>query len=728
MRIARFVFVVLLMLGSVSVFYAARGLWVAHVKVTVDEQLAGLAEAKSEWLQGTVSLSFERSVTQVALALDDPIPPAFRELIDQQRADSDAMLALALEDLSHMAAFENLDVFEATIARARDRITTLRGEADQLLSQSGAERNATRTKQLPYEIKAEIETLFSAATLLTLPIGEKSAEELMLSRIQTLAWEIREYGGRARTFYAVATLRGEPIPEALRGEARIDTARGLAGWEQLQTTTRAVDLPAPFLEEIAAVEDPFIGVYIDALEQLDAAMAGASDGAAVDLPFSFEAFFGLSNTGLDAVAQLAPRAGFYIQEYWARELRVSRNARLMSGGALLMILMLMFASLYGLYKKLVSPLTAATLVIQQMADGNLDRKFRQAKRGLDEIWVIWQAMEKLSNTLRAARDRAEAEKAAEEKAKEGITGSLNKGLEKMANGDFTFTIRDDFGPTYEGLVANYNRTSGSLRELVAEVKRNAADIEAQSSEMRRAIQDLSARTESQSQSVAQTVQQLGQFSEVIQRTADRAQESGALVGQASQAASDSAEVVEGAATAMDRIKTSSQEINGFTDVINEIVFQTNLLALNASVEASRAGDAGKGFAVVANEIRSLAQRAEESAKDISTTVDQSVREVETGERQVLQTGDSLRGISDMVMQIKSGFEEIDSASHVQTSGVAEIGQTMEQIDQMTKQNAQMADLTTETSATLLDQAKTLRAVVDRFVIDLGDGSTARAAA
>ncbi len=717
MRIARFVFVVLLMLGSVSVFYAARGLWVAHVKVTVDEQLAGLAQAKSEWLQGTVSLSFERSVTQVALALDEPIPPAFREVIDQQRADSDAGLTLALEDLADMAAFENLEVFETTVAGARDRISSLRDEADQLLSQPAANRNPSRAKRLPYEMKAEIEKLFSAATLLNLPIGEKSAEELMLSRIQTLAWEIREYSGRARTFYAVATLRGEPIPRDLRGEARIDTARGLAGWQQLQTTLQSVVLPQAFIEDVAAVEAPFIEEYMGALEQLDAAMVGIEDGTSVDLPFSFEAFFGLSNEGLDAVAQLAPRAGFYIQQYWARELRVSRNARLMSGGATLMILLLMFASLYGLYKKLVSPLTAATLVIQQMADGNLDRKFRKAKRGLDEIWVIWQAMEKLSNTLRAARDQAEAEKAAEERAKEGIAGSLNKGLEKMADGDFTYAIQNDFGPAYEGLVTNYNRTSGSLRQLVAEVKQNAADIEAQSAEMRAAIQDLSSRTESQSQSVAQTVQQLGQFSEVIQRTADRAQESGALVGQASQAASDSAEVVEGAATAMERIKTSSREINGFTDVINEIVFQTNLLALNASVEASRAGDAGKGFAVVANEIRGLAQRAEESAKDISTTVDQSVREVETGERQVLQTGDSLRGISDMVMQIKSGFDEIDSASQVQTSGVAEIGHTMEQIDQMTKQNAQMADLTTETSATLLDQAKTLRAVVDRFVIE-----------
>ena len=728
MRIAGFIFVVLILLSSVSFFFSARALWFAHQKVTVDEELSALAKAKSDWYTGTVALSLERSVTQVALAREEPISQDFRTLINQQRAESDRLLRLALSALNTITTFENYEPFVAHEDKVRARIAELREEADALLAVPRDVRNASRAKGMPYELKAEIEALFSSADLLVLPGTQTSVSATTLSRIQAKALEIREYGGRARTFYAIASLLREPIPEENLGEAHVDTRRAVAGWDQLRTMAAATPLPTAFLEEIDAVEGPFVETYLPALDAIDAAMSRMRDGDTdATLPYTFDSFFALSNEGLHSVADLAGIAGVFIQDHWAQQLQTSRNIRLINGVVMVFILAIMIASIIGLQRKLIRPLSAATSVLQRMAEGDLDRDFRKKKRGLDEIWVIWQAMDKLSQTLRDARQRAEQEKESERRAKEGIVGELMTGLKKLSDGDFTHDVPNAYGPAYEQLVLNYNGTSKKLRQLVADVKTNAADIESQSRDLRSAIEDLSSRTEEQSVSVAQTVTRLGDFSGQIRDMAELAQGSGTLVSDASHRATESAEVVESAIDAMDRIKESSKEISSFIDVINEIAFQTNLLALNASVEASRAGDAGKGFAVVANEIRGLAQRAEESASDITKLIEQSAAQVDAGVRRVTKTGESLREISQMVMQIRSGFSEIDTASQSQLQGVTEIGTTMNQLDQMTKQNALMAEQTTDTSAHLQEQSKALRAAVDLFVVDTGRTHQPRAA-
>ena len=222
---------------------------------------------------------------------------------------------------------------------------------------------------------------------------------------------------------------------------------------------------------------------------------------------------------------------------------------------------------------------------------------------------------------------------------------------------------------------------------------------------------------------------LNEFSEKIREAAEGASQSNGLVGQATENAKSGLDIVEGAVDSMNEIKTSSQEINNFTTVIEEIAFQTGLLALNASVEASRAGDSGKGFAVVASEIRSLAQRASESSKEIKDVVQQSVKQVEMGANQVSKTGKSLEDIAEMVQRIRSRIASISDASQDQKSGVNEIGLTMEHLDEMTRQNATMVDQATLSSATLQQKAQALRAAVERFSIDdaAGHAEISRAA-
>ncbi|MCY4333931.1 MAG: methyl-accepting chemotaxis protein [Litoreibacter sp.] len=729
MKIAQFVFVVLLMLGGVSVFLSAGRFWYSHQTVIEDEQLAELAEAKSSWLEGTVALSFERSVTQVALALDTPIPAEFRALIDEQRSKSDQLLEGTMIQLQALEGFENGALFFEQVGLAQRGITQLRREADELLSKFGEERNSVRVKALPYEIKTKIEDLYASAALLVIPGARTSTDEISLNRIQSLAWEIREYGGRARTFYAIATLTGTPIPENLMGEAIIDTARAKAGWHQLKLATQAVDLPTQLVQAIENTERPFVQNYLASLDELDIAMAEMRSGVAREMPIEFAEFFGMSNVGLDAVAGLAPVAGTHILAYWEEELSYLKTVRALNIGIMVVAIGLTFLSLFALQKKLVRPLTAVTEVLLGMVDGKLDREFRKTPRGVDEMRVLWDALRSLTETLRSARDNTESEKEAEKAAKEGIIGDLLIGLEKMAQGDLTHHIQNQYGPTYEGLVENFNATTDTLRRLVADVVDNAAEIADHSVELSQGIKDLSRRTEAQASSLAETVENLNEFSEKIREAAEGASQSNGLVGQATENAKSGLDIVEGAVDSMNEIKTSSQEINNFTTVIEEIAFQTGLLALNASVEASRAGDSGKGFAVVASEIRSLAQRASESSKEIKDVVQQSVKQVEMGANQVSKTGKSLEDIAEMVQRIRSRIASISDASQDQKSGVNEIGLTMEHLDEMTRQNATMVDQATLSSATLQQKAQALRAAVERFSIDdaAGHAEISRAA-
>ncbi len=715
MRIARAVFVVLVTLGVVSLYFAAERLWLANQQLVQDVQLAGLAGAKSSWYEGTVALSFERSVTQVALAVDTAIPEDFRALIDEQRRQSDLLLGEALGQVDGIGAFENAAEFIARIQRARASINDLRREADLMLAVPKNQRDPVRAKDLPYELKSLIEQLYASAKLLVLANGDSSTREMMLSRIQTLAWEIREYGGRARTFYAIATLTGQPIPATEAGEARIDTSRAKAGWEQLQIAASAVDLPDPLTAAIAEVQEPFAVTYLQSLKQLDAAMAEMATDRSVAMPIAFADFFGLSNEGLDAVASIAPLAGVHIQEYWSRQLTASQTVRAINGVVMLLTIFLTIASLYALQKKMIRPLEAATKTLQDIAAGNLERQFRQTHRGLDEVRVIWDALEALTYKLRAARDDAKNEKEAEKRAKEGIIGELMVAFEKLSRGDLTHEITNDFGETYTALVKNYNKTCATLRRVVGDVVESTRDIVEKSDDLTAAVNDLSKRTENQTRMVATTAQSLNELSEVLKETAENTQASSATVSDAAARSIHGSEVVESAVASMDMIRETSEEIHGISVVIDGIAVQTTLLSLNAGVEAARAGDAGKGFAIVAQEVRNLANQASEAARQVKDLVNASESNVKTGVEEVAKTGVSLKEIASMVQAVQGRITDIDEASRIQSDTLSQIGQTMHQIDSMTKQNASMVEDATRTSKSLRTKSLQLQDAVGQFV-------------
>jgi methyl-accepting chemotaxis protein len=716
MRIARVVMVVLGFLGLFSLVLAGERLWRAQSKVVQDEQLAALAQARSDWYAGIVALSFERSVTQVALALDTPIPPAFMDLIEQQRAESDRLLEQALDRIVNKPSFRNQAMFEAEVRALRATIASLRAEAEGLVSRPATSRDAVRSHDLPYDLKATIEELFTASSLLVLPDGDSSTNEMMLSRIQTLSWEAREYGGRARTFYAIATLTGEPVPMAFTGEAYVDTVRAQSAWQALGMAARAVDLPPELTAEIEAAAQLFEGSYLPALDRIDVAMADMRAGVATDMPYDFETFFTLSNAALDAVAGIAPVAGEHIQTYWADQLSASKRARVFSILVMLMTGGLTLLSLFALQRQMIRPLESATATLQDMAAGNLDRAFRQTHRGLDEIWVIWDAMEALTVTLREARAVAEREKEAEQRAREGIIGTLMQALERLSCGDLTHEITDDYGEIYAELVANFNMTCANLRLVVAEVVEAALDIAKRSDALGMAVEDLSARTDRQTSLVTETAERLKELSVLLEEAARNSAASTQTASDAARTAEAGGEVVDSTTNSMQLIRNTSREISGISGMIDDIAFQTSLLSLNAGVEAARAGEAGRGFAIVAQEVRALADQVSDAARQVKELVATSEANVRSGVEDVERTGDALREITTMVKAVQGNITEIDDASRVQASTLSQIGRTVQEIDATARQNAAMADEARDTSNALRAKSEELRSAVGRFVI------------
>lgn len=723
MKIARLLLITFFILGGFAVAKSGVAVIDAHRQLVIDRQLAIAAQARSDWYEGTVAMSFERSVMQVALSLEDPIPPAFMALINEQRAQSDALLEGALDAISTLQTFDNAPRFLAEVTEARAGIDALREEADRTLNVPASQRDAALARALPYELKALIERLYATASLLVLADGASRTEEMKLSRIQALAWEVREYGGRARTFYAIASLKGVPIPLRDFGEAQIDTSRAEAAWNQLRLATDAYPIPASLMADIEQADTLFAQEYLTALDRMNRAMEEMRSGQRVEIPFSFDAFFALSNAGLDSVAALAPAAGEHIQLYWAEALRESRLSRMWSAIGMLLLALLIAATLWIMHRKVIRPIEAATTALTHIANGDIDRQFRQTQRNLDEMKIMWDALEKLAFSLRATREREAADRLAEIKAKEGIMGELTVAFSKMSKGDLTHEIKTDYGEGYRALVADFNTTVQKLREAIAAVAHNSSALTNRSEAVSSAILDLSSRTEKQTKMVAETAARLNELLNVLRKTKENMRQSSHTATDAAERSVNGSSVVRRAIGTMDLIKSTSAKINGFSSVIDDIAFQTGILSLNAGVEAARAGKAGKGFAIVAQEVRGLANRASASAQQIKELVDESEKIISNGVEEVSRTGASLGEITKLVKTVRENVQGVDEAAQVQTEMIEHIGATMSEIDEMTKKNAAMVDETTCISEALRDTSQRLKTAVGHFTLEITESTS-----
>ncbi len=289
-------------------------------------------------------------------------------------------------------------------------------------------------------------------------------------------------------------------------------------------------------------------------------------------------------------------------------------------------------------------------------------------------------------------------------------------IASLSSGDLTQSMRGEFRGAFAELQTNVNATFERLRQTMKDIRTKTDTINGNTDEMTTATNDLAKRTEQQAAALEETSAALDQITVVVRGSSERTQEASQMVSEAKESAAQSAIVVSDAVSAMGRIEQASREISQIINVIDEIAFQTNLLALNAGVEAARAGDAGKGFAVVAQEVRELAQRSANAAKDIKALITKSGEEVSGGVKLVQRTGEALSEIEARVLKINDHIHSIASAAKEQSTGLAEVATAMNQMDQVTQQNAAMVEETSAATHRLSGEANGLAGLVAQFRI------------
>ncbi len=405
-----------------------------------------------------------------------------------------------------------------------------------------------------------------------------------------------------------------------------------------------------------------------------------------------------------------------------------RNALSMAGwlaiGAVAIVLVA-----FAIVRSVVGPIARLNTSMQAIAQEDVSGEVPGTERR-DEVGDMARVVSVLRDSVRERAElrireseqqqRIDAERNEGERRQRAITQSqldamdtVGSALERLARGDLSAHI-DAIAPEYAKLRADFNQAAEALNSVIGAIAHSTDVVHGNAGGIAAAANNLSQRTEQQAASLEETAAALDEITAAVRSASDRAAEASRMVGQTKESAGRSGAIVREAVAAMGRIEEASNRIGQIIGVIDEIAFQTNLLALNAGVEAARAGEAGRGFAVVAQEVRELAQRSANAAKEIKGLIGNSATEVGNGVALVRSTGEALAEIEQLVHQVNDQVQLIATAAREQSVGLAEVNTAVNQMDQMTQQNAAMVEETSAAGQTLSQESEELRALLQRF--------------
>ena len=393
---------------------------------------------------------------------------------------------------------------------------------------------------------------------------------------------------------------------------------------------------------------------------------------------------------------------------------------------------LLLALVYFSSRSVAMLLSTSVEAMSAIAAGDLSVEIGQKNR-TDEIGAIARAVQVFkdnaeslgqANAFRASAEaqavdsrRSEEAKAAAQAASLGaFMRAFSSALKRLASGEFDFRVTDALSADYEPLRHDLNSSLDQLQSLLQAVSAITGSIQSGTHEIASASDDLSRRTEQQAASLEETASALDEITSTVRNAADGANRARQVVASAKQEAAKSGVVADEAVRAMGGIEKSSLEISKIIGVIDEIAFQTNLLALNAGVEAARAGDAGRGFAVVATEVRALAQRSAGAAREIKDLISASAAQVSHGVDLVAESGKALERIMTQVAEIDSVVTSIAAGAKEQATGLDEVNAAINQMDQVTQQNAAMAEQSSAASRSLSQETAQLASLIGQFKV------------
>lgn len=370
----------------------------------------------------------------------------------------------------------------------------------------------------------------------------------------------------------------------------------------------------------------------------------------------------------------------------------------------------------GTYRRLLeqsastmTSLNSAIQEIQSVMDGMSNGEFNHRVNA-----QMSGDLDHLKNNVNQSLDKLEA--------------AINEVSDIMAaqgEGDLTGRVNGQYQGQLKQLADSLNSGMEKTAQAIARVMEAARSVQEGSQQIEQGTNDLSERTQNQAASLEETAASMEEMASAIRQTTDNAQHANQLSSNARNAAEQGSKVMDQTITSMENISEASAKISDIVSIIDGIAFQTNLLALNAAVEAARAGEHGRGFAVVAGEVRTLAQKSAESAKDIKNLIENTSEQIRGGSELVAQSGESLKEINQAILQVSDIVSEISVAADEQSQGISQVNQAIGNIDSATQQNAALVEETAAASTSLEEQASSLMDIVSQFKIPggLASGST-----
>jgi methyl-accepting chemotaxis protein len=474
-------------------------------------------------------------------------------------------------------------------------------------------------------------------------------------------------------------------------------------------------------EILEAVEKP-LADYVDFANRL-VVLAGTDPDAARGELGTFQAKFEALEAAMADASEAIAAAN-------AREAAGSDSQAAFSRWAMILLALAGVAGCCALIiatrRHLVGPLTELSRLMERLTKGDTSIETPLSARH-DEIGAMANAVLVFRDAavakcrleaeqVSAARRSEEERLAAIAETEKLVVDTFGHSLERLANGELVYRMHAALPPAYAKLQADYNVAMERLQGAMSSVVSNASTIGSGTEEIARASDDLSRRTEQQAASLEETAAALDEIAATVRKTAAGAKLASDVVVVARGDAARGSAIVQDAVGAMSAIEKSSGQISQIIGVIDEIAFQTNLLALNAGVEAARAGDAGRGFAVVAQEVRALAQRSADAAKEIKTLISASSSQVSEGVKLVDQTGQALQQIAAKVLEIDGVVSEIAASAQEQSTALSQVNTAVNQMDQATQQNAAMVEQSTAATHALKGDAADLMRLMGAFSI------------
>jgi len=666
----------------------------AWTKREVASAFLALDRAAELLLKSTAGWAVERGATNGALNSGDAVASDQRAAIVARRAAPDESFRGGLDALQHLSAAPAIAQARAEAQSAFEKLAALRPQVDRSLTVPAAERPAELVRGWVPTVTEAIDKTNRLRLVAEIVAEPPEARLARLTQLRHLVAEMAEYAGRERAAIAGAVAAHKPITaEALRTLSQ-NRGRVELAWSVVQAIRARTDIPAALLAAVATVEAQFFGSF---QATRDAVYGGA---ATASYPIDARAWFEQATKAIDTLLALGQQMGAEAQAAATESSVQSQSTLLFNLAALLVCGFLALASVYLVKRRITAPMTAMTLSMRRLAEGDKAVDIAGTTRG-DEIGAMAQAVQVFKDNAIAMAKLQDEQEALKRQAE----SDKRQALETLANG---------FEASVQGIVdavsaaaTEMQKTAESMSATAEETSRQASVVGSAAEEASTSVETVAAASEELSSSITEIGRQVAQAASIAGKAADESRETDETVNGLSKAAQKIGEVVQ---------------------LIQDIASQTNLLALNATIEAARAGEAGKGFAVVASEVKSLANQTAKATEEIKGQIGTIQGETRNAVTAIQHIGGTIGEINEIATAIAASVEEQGAATqeiarNIQqaAAGTGQVSANIGGVASAAGETGAAATQVLASASELALQSERLRGEVDKFL------STIRAA-